>query len=101
MTTPVLSIVDYDAWRKGYMPPSEHQLVDELSYRGARVVMSSVHDDFAIWVVCRGGHLPRATRLKLHDAVMESIDFFFEQKKAESYSGQIGPWFDPSHPMNQ
>jgi hypothetical protein len=26
--------VDYDAWNRGYMPPSEHVLIDKLAYRG-------------------------------------------------------------------
>jgi len=55
MTRPVLSVVDYDAWEKGYMPPSEHVLIDKLSYRGARVVMSTwLGGDQQLWVVLEG-----------------------------------------------
>jgi hypothetical protein len=38
MSGPVPSVVDYDAWRKGYMPPSEHILIDKLAYRGDVIV---------------------------------------------------------------
>ncbi len=40
MSAPVLSVVDYDAWGKGYMPPGEHRLIHALSYEGARVMAS-------------------------------------------------------------
>jgi hypothetical protein len=50
----VLSPVDYEEWNKGYMPPSEHILIDQLSFRGARVVMSSDVGQSAWWVVVRG-----------------------------------------------
>lgn len=39
------TVVDYDAWKRGYMPPSEHVLIDQLAYRGARVVMGSDFGD--------------------------------------------------------
>lgn len=51
---PALSPVDYDAWQRGYMPPSEHILIDELAYRGARVVCSSNGGDIAFWLVVKG-----------------------------------------------
>jgi hypothetical protein len=55
MKQPVLSVVDYDAWNRGYMPPTEHVLIDQLSYRGARVVtMSDWGEQGAWWLVCRG-----------------------------------------------
>jgi hypothetical protein len=63
---PVLSVVDYDAWNRGYMPPSEHILIDQLAYRGARVKMSSDWgDDGAIWIVIRGKELTREMRLSM------------------------------------
>ncbi len=37
----VQSVVNYDAWNKGYRPPSEHELIHALSYEGARVKASS------------------------------------------------------------
>lgn len=35
------SPVDYEAWRNGYMPPSEHVLIDAL-HRGEAKVISSI-----------------------------------------------------------
>ena len=49
----VKSIVDYDAWRKGYVPPSEHVLIDELSYRGAKVVLASTGGACDFWLVIK------------------------------------------------
>lgn len=52
---PRLSVVNYDAWSQGYMPPCEHVLIDELSRKdGARVVVSTRATDFAYWLVVRG-----------------------------------------------
>lgn len=63
---PVLSVVDYDAWERGYMPPSEHILIDQLAYRGARVKMSSDWGDSgAIWIVMRGGTLTKEMRASM------------------------------------
>lgn len=35
------------------MPPSEHVLIDELSYRGAKVVMSSTGGACDFWLVVK------------------------------------------------
>ncbi len=51
---PKLSVVDYDAWGKGYMPPSEHRLIDELSYRDAKVAFSSSVRETHWWLVTKG-----------------------------------------------
>ena len=53
MSQPVLSVVDYAAWKRGYMPPSEHILIDELSYRGAKVKFSTQIDSVGIWIVVK------------------------------------------------
>lgn len=50
----VLSPVDYEAWRNGYMPPTEHILIDQLMHRGARVVFGSDMGDTSYWLVMRG-----------------------------------------------
>lgn len=51
---PPATVVDYDAWKRGYTPPSEHILIDQLAYRGARVIMSSDWGaQGAVWVVVR------------------------------------------------
>lgn len=68
--------VDYDAWRKGYMPPSEHVLIDQLAYRGARVIMAT---DFAehgaIWIVTRDiRNLKPAARKKLREIINDVLD---------------------------
>jgi hypothetical protein len=44
------SPVDYEAWRNGYMPPSEHILIDAL-HRGTAKVSSSFRssDDGVGW----------------------------------------------------
>jgi hypothetical protein len=68
------SVVDYGAWRKGYMPPTEHILIDQLAYRGARVItMSDWGDRGAVWIVVRGKTLSAATRKQLH-ALIDMID---------------------------
>lgn len=60
---PILSVVDYAAWEKGYMPPGEHILIDKLSYRGAKVVMSfAVGKTEQVWVVLEGA--PKLSRAK-------------------------------------
>lgn len=70
MSGPVLSVVDYDAWEKGYMPPSEHILIDKLSYRGARVVLSTwLGGDGQVWVVLEGKPLTNKQRKILRDMV--------------------------------
>lgn len=51
---PLASVVDYRAWERGYMPPSEHILIDELSYRGAKVLMSSTSSERGYWLVTKG-----------------------------------------------
>jgi hypothetical protein len=62
------SPVDYEAWGKGYMPPSEHVLIDQLAYRGARVISSSDSgrpDGPAYWLVVRGKTNPKRIGLAL------------------------------------
>lgn len=60
---PILSVVDYTAWDKGYMPPSEHILIDKLAYRGARVIMSfAVAPEEQVWIVLEGPPLSAKKR---------------------------------------
>lgn len=68
---PPSSVVDYEAWKRGYTPPSEHILIDQLAYRGARVVMSSDWGEElgAIWVVVRGRTLDRIARNQLRELI--------------------------------
>lgn len=71
---PMLSVVDYGAWERGYMPPSEHVLIDQLSYRGARVVMSSDYGDVAFWLVIRGKTPTGKRNLALRKMIEEWLD---------------------------
>ena len=49
-----LSPVNYQAWKAGYMPPSEHILIHNLIYEGARIVGSIDVNGSAFWLVVRG-----------------------------------------------
>lgn len=69
------NVVDYAAWKKGYTPPCEHVLIDQLAYRGARVVsMSRVANNFSWWLVvngdCNGRRLSQITR-QLHESMFD------------------------------
>ena len=68
---PVLSVVDYDAWQRGYMPPTEHILIDELSYRGAKVIASASGPKTGYWLVWKG---PRPDRKALKAVVMSLME---------------------------
>ena len=70
-----LSPVDYEAWEKGYMPPSEHVLIDALAYRGARVAMSTQANDFGVWLVVKGGTVPKGARKVLMEAIHDTLEF--------------------------
>jgi len=56
------SVVDYDAWVKGYMPPTEHVLIDELSHRGAKVVLCATGGERGYWLVLKGYETTRGLR---------------------------------------
>lgn len=72
---PVLSPVDYAAWEKGYMPPSEHVLIDALAYRGAKVILGSDHGEAgAYWLVVRGKRPSREHMRKIMELLMASMD---------------------------
>lgn len=72
--SPVMSPVDYDAWSRGYLPPTEHVLIDELQFRGARVMAASHSEKSGYWLVVKGS-LSRAARRKI-------IMFLTEQMEA-------------------
>lgn len=75
----VQSVVDYDAWRKGYMPPSEHILIDQLSHRGAKVICASDHGDMAFWLVWRGDRPSRKVRKLMMEMMNIVLDAAFEE----------------------
>jgi hypothetical protein len=76
----VLSPVDYDAWNRGYMPPSEHILIDALAYRGARVVMSQSTQNAEVWLVVKGQMtpFPRDALRAVHRAIADMIEVLDE-----------------------
>ena len=49
-----MSVVDYDAWKRGYMPPTEHVLIHELSHEGAKVIAMSSIGKGTWWLVVKG-----------------------------------------------
>jgi hypothetical protein len=71
MNKPVATVVDYEAWNRGYMPPSEHILIDQLSYRGAKVIMSTDLGDNAWWFVIRGKRPSKENMRKIFDLLAE------------------------------
>lgn len=84
---PVLSVVDYAAWEKGYMPPSEHILIDQLAYRGARVVMSSDFGDQAYWLVVRGTRLYGRNLFRVREAIEAVLNALEEDEPASVPDG--------------
>jgi hypothetical protein len=79
------SVVDYAAWERGYTPPSEHILIDQLAYRGARVMMmSDFGDDLgAVWVVIRGKALTPAMRRSMRHMLEVFTDDKLDDLKAK------------------
>lgn len=72
------TVVDYDAWKRGYMPPSEHYLIDQLAYRGARVVHGTdLGEHGAFWIVMRG----KSPNAKIRKLMREILDMVFEDEE--------------------
>lgn len=87
----IATVVDYDAWKRGYMPPSEHILIDQLAYRGATVNTATDVGDYAFWIVTRGFR-PHGDKMfkvyeLLHEIVMEEL----ELKRAETAATKVKP----------
>lgn len=81
---PTLSVVDYDAWNKGYMPPSNHILIHKLSYEDAKVVIStSVSREHQMWIVIEGPPLTKAARKMLREVIKIWFDDEPEQIEAK------------------
>lgn len=90
MADPVLSVVDYVAWEKGYMPPSEHILIDKLSYRGAKVIMSfSVSRKEQVWIVLEGAPLTDKKR----KFMLEIMKTWFDIDDSEIPTPEKSPRF--------
>lgn len=68
------SPVDYEAWRKGYMPPSEHILIHKLSVGEVKVVASSSIGGDGWWLVVGGGKPLSKAQKKAIRFLMETMD---------------------------
>lgn len=80
---PVWSPVDYDAWSRGYQPPSEHVLIDALQFRGAKVQMSTnVAQGGKVWVVYEGPNFNAKARKHLI-AMMRALDEALDEEPEE------------------
>jgi hypothetical protein len=78
------TVVDYEAWNRGYMPPSEHVLIDKLSYRGARVHLSTpISREHQIWIVIDGPPLTNKQRKHLR----EMVNLWFEDEPEQLGTG--------------
>lgn len=74
-TRPVLSPVDYAAWSKGYLPPSEHSLIHELQFEGAKVVLQTTIGDRAkVWVVTLGTAAVKGSAMRVLEAIYEAFE---------------------------
>jgi hypothetical protein len=78
---PVLSPVDYAAWNRGYMPPAEHILIDQLHFRGAKIALASDWgDEYAMWLVYRGTN-PRELKPHARKAILEMLALAFKDNE--------------------
>lgn len=82
MSDRVLSPVDYGAWNKGYTPPTEHIVIDELQFRGARVVFGSNLGETAYWLVVRGPGPRGRQALAIMQLIEDTIDVLAEERAA-------------------
>lgn len=80
--TPVLSVVDYDAWRRDYMPPTEHQLIHSLSNDTAKVILSADNGRRGYWIVTRDGQLPDRKALL---AIFQALEVICEDEDEEHH----------------
>jgi hypothetical protein len=86
VTNPI-EIVDYNAWNRGYMPPSEHILIDKLAFRGAKVTAMSAVGGASWWLVVEGemtrkqvAAMSKAVHMAL--SALEEIEWASEPEKA-------------------
>jgi len=80
----VLSVVDYEAWRKGYLPPSEHVLIDQLSYRDAKVLTGCDFEDYGFWVVIKGERPRREIIKKIIELLSIEVDFYEPEPETQT-----------------
>src|SRR6478609_2616232 len=81
METPdrVLSPVDYNAMARVYCPPSEHGLIDQLQFRGAKVVFSSAVFGTKYWLVMNGKPVVGKRALAIMAAIEDTILLMAEE----------------------
>jgi hypothetical protein len=68
-----MSPVNYKAWQEGYMPPSEHLLIDALSFRGAKVAFQSSMFGTEYWLVMKGKPVHGRRALAIINHIDETI----------------------------
>lgn len=70
------SPVDYEAWRNGYMPPTEHVLIHKLSVGEVKVIAMSDYgkDAGGWWLVVKGGKRLTAAQRKAMRYLMETME---------------------------
>lgn len=75
-----IGVVDYDAWNRGYTPPSEHILIDKLAFHGARVVYSMATSmKGQMWIVVEGGN----DLMMTIDDLLEFTEFLRARRNAK------------------
>lgn len=78
-----MSPVDYEAWRNGYMPPTEHVLIHKLSVGEVKVVACSDHGDTGWWLVVKDNGKRSTKVLKAASRFLhETIEFFEDDERA-------------------
>lgn len=83
------SPVDYEAWRNGYAPPSEHILIDALHRGDAKVVVATGLDGLRWWLVLENGETPIQPEL-IRELIGVDMDTFISSIRALKTKGTQG-----------
>ena len=91
---PHASPVDYDAWNRGYAPPSEHLLIHALTYDGLQVIGHSGVDGDQYWLVTKGEPFgdPFAVNMYLLDLLFEAPKDAKERRRAAVAAVKFLSW---------
>ena len=81
---PANSVVDYQAWSNGYMPPSEHALIHSLQFEGAKVVSSMGLDNVQWWFVTGDGGVDKKTLRTCIASLTSMLEMLDETQQALS-----------------
>lgn len=100
MTDKPASVVDYEAWNKGYMPPSEHQLIHELSYNGAKVRCASSGGENGWWLVAKGDAFDDEDMWEMMMFITEKQLARVKKLRAEK-AASASPTKEPAKPSEQ